>query len=453
MSQPTNPATLVRSLLAGKLPAGFDPATLPPPWSDLARAVLAARGFSARTAAFRSVLANHPDRVVIASAYLASAKPDAPPRDDPVGLVRLGRVQASQVRWLWPGRVPLGKLTILDGDPGLGKSALTLDLAARLSAGRPMPDGLPSDLDGPAGAVLLSAEDGLADTIRPRLEAAGADLDRIVALTSVIGTTDPRRPAFVGRRPPTLVDLEPLERAIAAVQAALVVVDPIMAYLPRAVDATSEVQVRALLARLAALAASEGVAILAVRHLTKAAGRDPLYRGGGSIGIIGAVRSALLVARDPADPTGARRVLAPLKGNLAAPPPSLAYHLEAPAGGALRVVWDGPVALTAETLVDAQRGRDAAPPTALAQACDLLRAILAEGPRPATAVQAEAISAGIRPKTIRRARETLGIRLVKDGYQGPWLWALPGGADTCPPVTTDQSPSSHRPKGDPRASA
>lgn len=201
-----------------------------------------------------------------------------------------------------------------------------------------------------------------------------------------------------------------------------------MAYLPRAVDAASEVQVRGLLARLAALAASEGVAILAVRHLTKSGGRDPLYRGGGSIGIIGAARSALLVARDPADPTGARRVLAPVKGNLASPPPSLAYHLEAPAGGALRVVWDGPVALTADTLVDAQRGRDAAPPTALAQACDLLRAILADGPRPATAVQAEALAAGLRPITLRRARETLGIRITKAGYQGPWFWILPPSA-------------------------
>jgi RecA-family ATPase len=107
----------------------------------------------------------------------------------PVGKL-LSEVKPESVWWLWPGRLPLGKLAVLDGDPGLGKSAVTLDLAARVSAGLDLPDG---GRCGPAGVVLLSAEDGLADTIRPRLDAAGADTERIVALSTVADGTAAER--------------------------------------------------------------------------------------------------------------------------------------------------------------------------------------------------------------------------------------------------------------------
>src|SRR5829696_8789356 len=105
--------------------------------------------------------------------------------DETTGAVPLNAVTADHVRWLWPARIPIGKLTLLDGDPGLGKSAIMLDVAARITRATPLPDGSRPDFDGPAGVVLLCSEDGLADTIIPRLQVAGADLDRVIALRGV----------------------------------------------------------------------------------------------------------------------------------------------------------------------------------------------------------------------------------------------------------------------------
>ena len=442
----------VLARLLGGLPVDpHDLDSLGEPWRGLSRAVRAAVGHEARTDALLAALADRPDRAAIRAAISAAirlvAHPAATSPGDADTLVSLADVPTRPVRWLWADRLPIGKLTVLDGDPGLGKSAITLDVAARVSAGLPMPDrptpdpsaGSGQALDAPRGVVLLSAEDGLADTIRPRLLAAGADLARIVALTSVLDRPlshsrpgGPGRPIF---RLPTLGDLSSIRRAIAKVRAALVVVDPIMAFLPRDVDSGRDSAVRAprsalvLLIRLAGLAEAEDVAVLVVRHLTKRAGRNPLYRGGGSIGIIGAARSGLLVARNPADPTGARRVLASTKANLVHTPPALAYRLATADGahgaGSLRVVWEGPTDQTASSLLDASAAPARHEPTALDEARDLLRSVLAAGPSPSDAVFAEARAAGISPITLRRARAALGIRPRKDGFRGCWLWELP----------------------------
>jgi len=266
---------------------------------------------------------------------------DAPLRapELPSGVLRLAEVAPRAVRWLWPGRVPLGKLTVLDGDPGLGKSTVVLDLAARVSRGAPLPDDSLGDLRGAASVVLLCDEDGIADTVRPRLEAAGADLTRVVAVTAVPG---PR-----GLRPPRLpFDSLAIIRIVNAHAARLLVVDPLMAYLDAAVTAYRDQTVRAALAPLTLLADRAGVAVVVVRHLTKTGAASSLYRGGGSIGIIAAARSGLLVALDPHDPTGQRRVLATTKGNLAQPAPALIYTLEAsPTLPAPRVVWHRPAKL------------------------------------------------------------------------------------------------------------
>jgi hypothetical protein len=428
---------ILARLLVGLPVEPADLANLPASWRRLADAIPPTGDVGARVAALKAALAGRPDRATILAAIVVAARtahlqPGAPPADSE-SLILLADVESRPVRWLWPGRLPLGKLTVLDGDPGLGKSAITLDVAARVSAGRPFPDGAASDLDGPRGVVLLSAEDGLADTVRPRLLAAGADLAHVSALTSVVDRPLRRRRPDTAARPvfrlPNLADLVAIRRAVRAVGAALVVVDPIMAYLPRDVDSGRDSAVRALLARLAGLAQAEDVAVLVVRHLTKRAGRNPLYRGGGSIGIIGAARSGLLVARDPADPTNARRVLASTKANLALAPASLAYHL-APAdpaagNGSLRVVWEGPPDHTAATLLDAAPDRDPDGPAALSASQDILRTLLADGPKLATAVQAEARLAGVSGGTLRRACHALGIRPRKDGYQGAWIWELP----------------------------
>jgi hypothetical protein len=253
----------------------------------------------------------------------------------------LDSVKPERIAWLWQGRIPLGKLTLIDGDPGTGKSALATDLAARASTGRPFPDGSPCER---GGVVLLSAEDGLADTIRPRLEAAGADLGRVLSLATVSDSEGERLLSIPE-------DIDIIRRGIERVDARLVVVDPLMAFLSGDVNSHRDQDVRKALAPLAKLAEETGAAIVVVRHLNKTTGGSPLYRGGGSIGIVGQARSALLVAKHPEDDQ--RRVLAPVKSNLAAPAPSLVYALREATNGAVRVEWKGATSLDANTLLAA----------------------------------------------------------------------------------------------------
>src|SRR5215207_5203867 len=228
-----------------------------------------------------------------------------------VGIL-LSDVEPEQVDWLWPGRIPKGKLTVLDGDPGLGKSAATLDLAARVSAGLNLPDDTPCEA---AGAVICSAEDGLADTIRPRLDAAGGDPSRVLSLATVTDEEGLERPISIPE------DIPIIENAIGRVGAVLVIIDPLMAFFGADIDSYKDQNVRRALAALASLGERTGAAIVIVRHLNKSGGKTPIYRGGGSIGIIGAARSGMMVGEDPDDEN--RRVLAPAKSNLAAPAPSL----------------------------------------------------------------------------------------------------------------------------------
>lgn len=333
-------------------------------------------------------------------------------------IIRLADVKSERVHWLWPRRIPRGKLTVLDGDPGLGKSCLSLDIAARASSGRAMPDGSLPDFEGGCGVVLLSAEDGLGDTIRPRLEAAGAELSRIVALTAIRDAQ--------GERLPTVEDIPAIEEAIRTVDAGLVVIDPFVAYLDgETTNANRDQDVRRALAPLAELAERTGVALVVIRHLNKAVGNNPLYRGGASIGIIAAARSGLLVAKDPSDPNGPLRILASTKSNLAAPPVALAYFLEPLPDGSVRVVWSGTSEHTASTLLavptdEGERG-------ALEEAKDVLRQILEDGPLPAGDAMRKAKDAGVAERTVNRAKQVIGVKAVKTGFgsTGRWLWSLP----------------------------
>src|SRR5215475_12167913 len=225
-------------------------------------------------------------------------------------------IAPEQVFWLWRRRIPLGNLTILDGDPGLGKTALTLDLAARLSSGRPLPDD--DRIASPTGVVLINAEDGLADTIRPRLDAAGADCRQIVAFDLQHLPILPR-------------DVPLLREAIRDIAASLVVIDPIMGLIAAAFDAYRDQDVRLVLNPLTALAQETGCAILPVRHLTKSPGPKALYRGSGSIAFAAAARSLLVLGEDP-DAPETHRILACPKHNLCPTPasPRFAPHSSGP---------------------------------------------------------------------------------------------------------------------------
>jgi hypothetical protein len=293
-----------------------------------------------------------------------------------------------------------------------------------------MPDGSRGDLEGPAGVVLLSAEDDASDTVRPRLDVAGGDPARVAVLEAVddVEVTEDggerRRERAV-----TLADIEPLRQAIQATGARLVVIDPLMAY-TGGTDTHRDAEVRGLLRPLAELAAETGCAIVVVRHLNKSAGGNPLYRGGGSIGIIGAARSGLLVAPDPDDAMGQRKVLAPTKSNLSEPPPALTYTIEVvlheAAGFVPRIHWHGESPHTARSLL-AQPVEDGER-SALEEAKAFLLDLLGAGPVEADRVRREARAAGIADVTLRRAKALLGVQSERTGglgEAGRWTWRLP----------------------------
>ncbi len=317
--------------------------------------------------------------------------------------VRVADVQPEAVSWCWPGRVAAGKLAILVGDPGLGKSWITLDIAARVSAGRSWPDGAPADV------LLLSAEDGLADTIRPRLDALGADVTRVYHL-AVLKAGDHERAI-------QLADVAALEAAIRLTAARVLIIDPVSAYLG-ATDSHRDAEVRGLLAPLAALAERTSVAILGVMHLAKSGQRPAIYRAIGSIAFAAAARIALAVARDPERED--RRLLVPVKSNLSAPPAALAYALT---DG--RLTWEPePVA---DVDVDALLNGPPLDREERREADAWLRGMLTDGPVASKSLETSAREAGLAWRTVRRAKDRIGAEAELLGYgrQGKWYWRLP----------------------------
>jgi hypothetical protein len=355
-----------------------------------------------------------------------------PPPPPAATVQTLADVPAERVAWLWPGRLPLGKLVVLDGDPATGKSTLTLDLGARVSTGARWPDGVPAT--SPAGVLLLSAEDGLADTLVPRLIAAGADLRRVHALTDVPSVDEDGEVRHV---PPSLPrDLAVIEKVVTEKTIKLVVVDVLMAYLSGKVDSHRDQDVRGVLHQLGAMAERTGATVVLVRHLNKAGGTNALYRGGGSIGIVGAARAAYLVARDPEDAD--RRILAVTKSNLSVEPPSLAYRLvDDPTNGCARVQWeDGPVDHTAASLL--RDATDDETRTERDEAVDWLTGYLKAngGQAPRKDVMKAAAAERFSERTLKRAAARAGVVSERYGYPAVATWSLPVG----PPSTQHVQP-------------
>ncbi len=318
------------------------------------------------------------------------------------------------VDWLWPGRLAVGEVAVLEGDPGLGKSFVALDLCARLSTGRAWPDGAPAPA--PAASVFLSGEDNDEATLGPRLRALGADLTRVFLPDRGDGPAETLcLPAQTGA----------LEQIVAQTGARLVVIDPVMRFLGREVNPASDPDIRRALAPLGALARRHGCAVLLVRHLNKSEGRKAIYRGLGSIALAGACRSAWLVAEDPATP--ARRVLAQVKNNLGPPQPSLAFEVAQPEGQAPTLNWLGPVTATAEELAGAARRRGPAP-VKRQSAVAFLTELLAGGPVKVRDIWERVLKEGLSPHTVRDARKDLGIqsRKVMEDGRGVTYWLLPG---------------------------
>jgi hypothetical protein len=356
----------------------------------------------------------------------SASQPPASGRKPLPPVVALSQIVPEPLRWLSPGRLAAGKITLLDGDPGLGKSTLLCEFAARISRGDPLPGG---DAAPPRPVVLMSAEDDPYDTIRPRIDAAGGDPRRVIAFATLPNDASNET---LGAIPDHLYVIEEI---ITRTRAALLIIDPLVAFLARGHNANSDQGVRRAFHALKGLAERTGVAVVAVRHLNKSMTANPLYRGGGSIGIIGAARCGLLLAPDPED--AERRILASTKDNLGLPPPSLAFRLlSSPGSDVARVVWEGESQWTAGQLL---RESASGVPThsLLADAREWLRAALADGPRSAREILREAADAGIGRNLLYTARKLEGVAIAKERIPGGrWVWSYPTGAVELPAISS-----------------
>jgi hypothetical protein len=306
-------------------------------------------------------------------------------------------VEPASVDWLWQDRIPLGMLTSLEGNPGVGKSFLTHALAAAISNGRPLPL---QDARPPADALLLTTEDAIAHTIKPRLEGLGANMERIHVYDESLPLDDQ--------------GVENLENLVKALRAQLVIIDPITAFLPVKMDINRANEVRSVLSSLSRLADRRRCAIVIIRHLTKSKASKAIYQGLGSIDFSAACRSVLLAGNDPDNEQ--HRALVQTKNNLGPIAEATGYRIDR--SGNFR--WTGPSPLTAQRILAAERDE-----TALSAAQEFVIASLANGPKTANEIMDAAKRAGHSTATVKRAKTQAGVISNKNGYQGASNWTLP----------------------------
>ena len=324
-------------------------------------------------------------------------------------------IQESRLEWLWPGRIPLGKFTLLAGDPGLGKSLVTIAIAAAVTSEAKWPDCHEYTPHG--SVILLSGEDDNSDTVKPRLRAAGADMDNVHSLSAVIINDDGSRRGLVLDR-----DANLLRDAIHRhPDCRLLVIDPISAFLG-SVDSHKNADVRGLLSVLAEIAQESRVAILCVSHLNKGTG-GPMARITGSGAFVAAARSAMIVGRDPNDTD--RRIIFMPKCNLSKEVEGVAYRVrESREDSELPVIqWEqGFVSVNGDALLSSDSGHRR---SALEDAKEWLFAELSNGPVLAKDVIRRAAQDGHAKRTLDRAKDELGVKPRHDGITGKWQWNLP----------------------------
>lgn len=336
---------------------------------------------------------------------------------------RASEIDMRPVSWLWPARIARGKVSLIAGMPGLGKSQITASMAAIVTTGVRWPvDRTPA----PCGnVIILSAEDDADDTITPRLVAAGADLERAYVIDNVRDIGDDGR--AVQRTPDLTRDLAALADMIDTIgDVAMIVIDPVTAYCG-GIDTHRTSDVRGMLAPLAELAREHATAVICVSHLRKDRG-DALRSVTGSLAWVAAARAMYIVARDPNDET--RRLMLPAKNNLGEDRTGLAYSIEAATVGegiaTSRVSWHAEaVTVSADDALSADAG-DPAARSERNSAADWLADLLAAGPLPAREVRRHADEAGYAWRTLHRARDAAGVTVRREGYGpgGQWMWSI-----------------------------
>lgn len=338
--------------------------------------------------------------------------------------ILLSEVKKTRVQWASRGRIARGKLHTLEGNPGLGKSTLLTEWAARWSQGEPLPDGDPIN---ERGVVMICAEDDPGDTIRPRFEAAGGDVDQVVILREIPYIDDDGKTQLRVFELPG--DVETLEQVIKARNVGLVIIDPLAVFLADELSENSNKDVRKALTPLELMAQRTGASVILVRHLNKSSSTNALYRGGGSIGILAAARLGLLLEEDPRD--NDIKCLARAKGNLGKEPATLQFRLVGvPGEEVARVEWLGESDLRAQDLLEGKitSGEQL---DEWDEATVWLREYLSASPMPAKHVYRDAAIEKLSTAAIRKAKDRLRVRARKDGFGGGWLWELPNRA----PVT------------------
>jgi RecA-family ATPase len=312
-------------------------------------------------------------------------------------------VEEEETDFIWSNRIPRGKLTLFDGDPGVGKSYTALAIAAALSNGSPLPfDEAP---EAPLRSWIISAEDGPADTVKPRLRKLGAEMSMIAIPNRELNFT------------PSQINATLIDRMLQELPAAMIVLDPILAYSGRrSTDSASDV--RSLLQPLAIVAEKHRTAIILIRHLNKGTQNKALYRGQGSIDFAAVCRSAFIFAQDPTNEE--RRLMAHSKSSLGGLQPTLEFFIDKDSG-AFR--WGGETSESADEALGTGEPPKQRERVQLDRAKRFLEETLANGPKSSVMLEEEAEKLGLR-RAIWRAKPELGIKARK-ASGGRFFWSLP----------------------------